>query len=46
MNLEITPAPTVAERAAIAAALAQDDGIREETWEESASDDCEEIPKP
>jgi hypothetical protein len=46
MNLEITPEPTEAERAAIAAALVQETEPRSNPWEESDPDDCEEIPRP
>jgi hypothetical protein len=46
MNLEITPEPTDAERAAIAAALAPEAEMPASTFDESDSDDCEEIPRP
>jgi hypothetical protein len=45
MNLEITPEPTDAERAAIVAALAQDPQTQPQTWEDGDSSDCEEIPR-
>ena len=46
MNLEITPEPTDAERAAIAAALAQEAEVPDLTFDESDTGDCEEIPRP
>jgi hypothetical protein len=46
MNLEITPEPTDAERAAIAAALAQEAEPRAQPWDEGDAGDCEESVKP
>ncbi|HEX6789265.1 MAG TPA: hypothetical protein VF091_08490 [Gaiellaceae bacterium] len=46
MNLEITPEPTDAERAAIAAALATDTEIQPESWDDGDAGDCQEIFKP
>jgi hypothetical protein len=46
MNLEITPEPTDAERAAIAAALVQDTEPKSKSWNESDEGDCEETVKP
>ena len=45
MNLEITPEPTDAERAAIAAAL-QEMETKSQSWDESDAGDCEETVKP
>jgi hypothetical protein len=46
MNLEITPEPTDAERAAIAAALVQDTETTSQSWNESDEGNCEETVKP
>jgi hypothetical protein len=46
MNLEITPEPTDAERAAIAAALMQETDTNTQPLEDVDADDCEEIVKP
>jgi hypothetical protein len=46
MNLEITPEPTDAERAAIEAALVQETETKSQSWDESDADDCEEFVKP
>jgi hypothetical protein len=46
MNLEITPEPSDAERAAIAAALVQETETKSQSWDESDAVDCEETVKP
>jgi hypothetical protein len=46
MNLEITPEPTAAERAAIAAALAQEIETEPQLLDANGIDDCEETVKP
>ena len=46
MKLEITPEPTDAERAAIAAALVQESETKSQSWTESDADNCEEIVNP
>jgi hypothetical protein len=46
MNLEITPEPTDAERAAIEAALAQDKEAQLQPWGEGDSADSEEFLTP
>jgi hypothetical protein len=46
MNVEITPEPTDAERAAITAALAQEIEPEPPTFDAYAVDDCEETVKP
>ena len=46
MNLEITPEPSDAERAAIAAALVQETETNTQSWDDVDADDCEETVKP
>jgi hypothetical protein len=46
MNLEITPEPTDAERAAIVAALAQETATKQQCSGVAVDDDCEESVKP
>lgn len=46
MNLEITPEPTDAERAAIAAALVQETEMQPESSDDDDAGDCQEIFKP
>jgi len=46
MNLEITPEPTDAERAAIAAAIAAEPETPPHPWDAGDWADCEEIPRP
>jgi hypothetical protein len=46
MNLEITPEPTEEERAAIAAALADDAEAQPGSWNTADEENCEEIDNP
>jgi hypothetical protein len=46
MNLEVTPEPTDAERAAIVAALVQETETKPQSWDENETGDCEEIVNP
>jgi hypothetical protein len=46
MKVEITPEPTEAERAAIAAALVQETEAQPGPWAEDDGGDCQEIFKP
>lgn len=46
MNLEITPEPTDAERAAIAAVLVQETETKTQSWADDDAGDCEETVRP